>query len=304
MKVSSGTLTIGEGSQLAAYGGGNIATTSVGGAAVILDNGTISGAGTLIAVAGRGDGDNGGNAVEGTGNVETAKAYLEGGSAYSFMNKNAEPGKAYTESVTISPSTKGTAVNGKKITSNSESAPDTYWSDITKTPDDKIQNCTISDITIIQTVNPSPSVNPSVTPAPTVTPIPDTYPEGTEKDKNGNLCGLVTVKLESKKDEKTGRMMMAEVPGSEQKMDADLVLIAAGFLGTENYIANAFGVDLNARTNVATAEGAYATNVKNVFTAGDMHRGQSLVVWAIREGREAAREVDESLMGYSNLVIQ
>ena len=85
---------------------------------------------------------------------------------------------------------------------------------------------------------------------------------------------------------------------------SDLVLIAAGFLGAENYIANAFGVDLNARTNVATAEGAYATNVKNVFTAGDMHRGQSLVVWAIREGREAAREVDESLMGYSYLSVQ
>ena len=192
LKVSSGTLTIGEGSQLAAYGGGNIATTSVGGAAVILDNGTISGAGTLIAVAGRGDGDNGGNAVEGTGNVETAKAYLEGGST-SVMNKNAEPGKAYTESVTISHSTKGTAVNGKKITSNSESAPDTYWSSITETPDNKIQNCTISDTTIIQTVNPTPSVNPSpsvnptVTPVPTVAPIPDTYPEGTEKDKNGNL---------------------------------------------------------------------------------------------------------------------
>lgn len=199
LKVSSGTLTVGEGSQLAVYGGGNIATTSVGGAAVILDNGTISGAGTLIAVAGRGDGDNGGNAVEGTGKVEIAKAYLEGGSAYLFMNKNAEPGKAYTESVTISPSTKGTAVNGKKITSNSESAPDTYWSDITEIPDDKIQNCTISDTTIIQTVNPSPSVNPTpsvnpspsvnptVTPVPTVAPIPDTYPEGTEKDRNGNL---------------------------------------------------------------------------------------------------------------------
>ena len=187
LKVSSGTLTIGEGSQLAVYGGGNIATTSVGGAAVILDNGTISGAGTLIAVAGRGDGDNGGNAIEGTGNVETAKAYLEGGSACSFMNKNAEPGKAYTESVTISPSTKGTAVNGKKITSNNESAPDTYWSDITETPDNKIQNCTISDTTIIQTVNPTPSVNPTVTPVPTVTPIPDTYPEGTKEDKNGNL---------------------------------------------------------------------------------------------------------------------
>ena len=203
LKVSSGKLTVGEGSQLAAYGGGNKATTSVGGAAVILNKGTISGAGTLIAVAGRGDGDNGGNAVEGTGNVETAKAYLEGGSAYLFMNKNAEPGKAYTESVTVSPSTKGTAVNGKKITSNSESAPDTYWSDITETPDDKIQNCTISDTAIIQTVKPlppvnsspsagptitiSPSVNPTVTPVPTVIPIPDTYPEGTEEDKNGNL---------------------------------------------------------------------------------------------------------------------
>jgi glutamate synthase (NADPH/NADH) small chain len=124
------------------------------------------------------------------------------------------------------------------------------------------------------------------------------------KDKNGNLTGLITVKLESKKDEKTGRMVMAEVAGSEQKLEADLVLIAAGFLGTEQYVAEAFGVELNARTNVSTTEGAYATNVKNVFTAGDMHRGQSLVVWAIREGREAAREVDESLMGYSYLSVQ
>ena len=121
------------------------------------------------------------------------------------------------------------------------------------------------------------------------------------KDKNGNLNGLTTVKLESKKDEKTGRMVMAEVAGSEKKLEADLVLIAAGFLGTEKYVADAFGVELNARTNVATAGDAYATNVKNVFAAGDVHRGQSLVVWAIREGREVAREVDESLMGYSNL---
>ena len=121
------------------------------------------------------------------------------------------------------------------------------------------------------------------------------------KDKNGNLSGLVTVKLESKKDEKTGRMAMVEVPGSENKMDADMVLIAAGFLGTEKYIADAFGVSLNERTNVRTEAERYETNVKNVFTAGDMHRGQSLVVWAIREGREVAREVDESLMGYTNL---
>lgn len=121
------------------------------------------------------------------------------------------------------------------------------------------------------------------------------------KDKNGNLSGVITVELENKQDEKTGRMVLAERAGSEKKLDADLVLIAAGFLGTEQYIADAFGVTLNARTNVETKEGAYATAVKNVFAAGDVHRGQSLVVWAIREGREAAREVDESLMGYSYL---
>ena len=124
------------------------------------------------------------------------------------------------------------------------------------------------------------------------------------KDKNGNLNGIITVKLESKKDEKTGRMVMSEVPGSETKLDADLVLIAAGFLGTEKYVADAFGVELNARTNISTAEGAYATSVKNVFAAGDVHRGQSLVVWAIREGREVAHAVDESLMGYSYLSVQ
>ena len=89
-----------------------------------------------------------------------------------------------------------------------------------------------------------------------------------------------------------------------EKLDADLVLIAAGFLGTEKYVADAFGVELNARTNVSTAEGAYATSVKNVFAAGDVHRGQSLVVWAIREGREVAHAVDESLMGYSYLSVQ
>ncbi|MCC8028287.1 MAG: glutamate synthase subunit beta [Lachnospiraceae bacterium] len=124
------------------------------------------------------------------------------------------------------------------------------------------------------------------------------------KDKNGNLKGIITVKLESKKDEKTGRFMMVPVEGTEKRIDADLVLIAAGFLGTENYITDDFGVKLNARTNVDTEQGSYKTNVNKVFTAGDMHRGQSLVVWAIREGREAAKEVDEALMGYSYLSVQ
>ncbi len=124
------------------------------------------------------------------------------------------------------------------------------------------------------------------------------------KDKNGNLNGLVTVKLENRKDEKTGRMILGEVTGSEQKIPADLVLIAAGFLGSEKYVSDAFGAALNQRTNVQTAEGRYQTTAKNVFVCGDMHRGQSLVVWAIREGREAAKEVDQSLMGYSYMTVQ
>ena len=120
-------------------------------------------------------------------------------------------------------------------------------------------------------------------------------------NKKGEVCQAKLVKLESKRDEKTGRMMMVPVEGTETVVEADLVLIAAGFLGTQKYIADAFGVELNARTNVATEPEQYQTSVAKVFTAGDMHRGQSLVVWAIREGREAARAVDESLMGYTNL---
>jgi glutamate synthase (NADPH/NADH) small chain len=124
------------------------------------------------------------------------------------------------------------------------------------------------------------------------------------KNKKGELDGVTIVSLESKKNEATGRFEMVPVEGSEKKIPAELVLIAAGFLGTEDYIAKAFGVNLNQRTNVATEPDSYATSVKNVFAAGDMHRGQSLVVWAIREGREVAREVDESLMGYSYLSVQ
>ena len=109
------------------------------------------------------------------------------------------------------------------------------------------------------------------------------------------------MKLESKKDEATGRMMMVPVEGSEFALEAELVLIAAGFLGCQSYVSDAFGVELTQRTNVKTAPDSYETSESGVFTAGDMHRGQSLVVWAIREGREAARAVDESLMGYTNL---
>ncbi len=121
-------------------------------------------------------------------------------------------------------------------------------------------------------------------------------------DKNGKLKKVKLVKLEPKKDAKTGRINMTEIAGSEFELPADYVLIAAGFLGTQDYIAKAFGVKLNARTNVETAAGSYKTSVDKVFTAGDMHRGQSLVVWGINEGRSVAKEVDEYLMGYTNLV--
>ena len=124
------------------------------------------------------------------------------------------------------------------------------------------------------------------------------------KDKNGNLKAVKIVKLSWEKDPETGRMKMSEIAGSEKTLPAEIALIAAGFLGSQKYVTDAFKVEVNERTNVKTAQGQYATSVKNVFAAGDMHRGQSLVVWAIREGREAARAVDESLMGYTNLMIQ
>lgn len=119
------------------------------------------------------------------------------------------------------------------------------------------------------------------------------------KDKKGNVKKAVIVRLEPKKDDKTGRMLMLPVPGSEEAIDAQLVLIAAGFLGCENYITDAFSVALDSRTNVLTGAGKYETSMPGVFTAGDMHRGQSLVVWAIQEGCRAAKAVDESLMGYT-----
>lgn len=119
------------------------------------------------------------------------------------------------------------------------------------------------------------------------------------KDKSGKLTGVKCVRLEGKKDAKTGRMAMEEVKGSEYELKADLVLIAAGFTGAQPYVAKAFNAALNERGCVLDEN--YKTSRNHVFTAGDMRRGQSLVVWAIREGREAARAVDESLMGYSNL---
>jgi len=94
---------------------------------------------------------------------------------------------------------------------------------------------------------------------------------------------------------------MEQVPGTEKEIKADIVLIAAGFLGCESYVMDGFKVDKTERTNIAADDKDYKTSVKNVFAAGDARRGQSLVVWALEEGRKAAKAVDTSLMGYSNL---
>ncbi len=134
------------------------------------------------------------------------------------------------------------------------------------------------------------------------------HEEGCERDwaiatksftgKNGKVTGLKAVRVEFK----DGKMV--EMPGSEFEIKADLVLFAMGFTNPLQQVLDAFGVDKDARGNAkASTDGAgcYATNVNKVFAAGDMRRGQSLVVWAIREGRQAARAVDEFLMGSSVL---
>lgn len=119
------------------------------------------------------------------------------------------------------------------------------------------------------------------------------------RDESGALSSLVTVRLEPKTED--GQRFMVEVPGSEEELPCQLLLIAAGFLGPEDYVPDTFGLGRDGRSNVSTAPGLHSTVVEKVFAAGDMRRGQSLVVWAIAEGRAAAREVDQYLMGYSGL---
>jgi glutamate synthase (NADPH/NADH) small chain len=116
--------------------------------------------------------------------------------------------------------------------------------------------------------------------------------------KNGKVTGLKTVQVEFK----GGKFI--EVPGTEFELKADLVLLAMGFVSPVQQVLDAFNVQKDARGNArATVDGetSYATSVPKVFAAGDMRRGQSLVVWAIREGRQCARAVDEFLMGSSDL---
>lgn len=116
--------------------------------------------------------------------------------------------------------------------------------------------------------------------------------------KNGKVTGLKTVHVEFK----DGKFV--EIPGTEKEYQADLVLLAMGFVSPVSTVLDAFGVEKDARGNAKAStdfSGGYVTNAAKVFAAGDIRRGQSLVVWAIREGRQAARAVDEFLMGASDL---
>ena len=138
------------------------------------------------------------------------------------------------------------------------------------------------------------------------------HEEGCERDwsvatkrfegKNGKVEKLIACRLEWK--DVNGQMKMSEVPGSEFEMKADLVLLAMGFVSPVQAVVDAFEVERDQRQNAKAAtdgDKAYKTNQPKVFAAGDMRRGQSLVVWAIREGRQCARAVDEFLMGASDL---
>jgi len=118
-------------------------------------------------------------------------------------------------------------------------------------------------------------------------------------DDTGNVTAVKTV--EARWTRTDGGWNMEEVAGSEKTWDADLVLLSMGFLGPEHYVSNHIGIEYDDRSNYKADYGKYATSVKGVYAAGDCRRGQSLVVWGINEGREAAREIDRDLMATTSL---
>lgn len=119
-------------------------------------------------------------------------------------------------------------------------------------------------------------------------------------DSNGAVKEIQIVQIEWAKDDK-GRFIPKEIPGSEKTFPAQLILLAMGFLGPEDAVLSDLKVERDERSNAKAEHGKYATSIKGVYAAGDMRRGQSLIVWAINEGRGAARAVDEYLMGSSDL---
>jgi glutamate synthase (NADPH/NADH) small chain len=122
-------------------------------------------------------------------------------------------------------------------------------------------------------------------------------------DADGNLKGLITSKVEWEMIPGQ-RPKLKEVPNTEKEWKCELALLAMGFTGSETTLADQFGLELDARTNIKATEENYKTNVPGVFVAGDQRRGQSLIVWAISEGRQAAYHMDMYLMGKSELPLK
>jgi NAD(P)H-dependent glutamate synthase small subunit len=118
-------------------------------------------------------------------------------------------------------------------------------------------------------------------------------------DDDGNVTAVRSI--EARWTRLEGKWSMEEVPGTEKTWEADLVLLSMGFLGPEHYVSDLVGINYDDRSNYKAEYGKYATSIKGVYAAGDCRRGQSLVVWGINEGREAAREIDRDLMGATNL---
>lgn len=117
-------------------------------------------------------------------------------------------------------------------------------------------------------------------------------------DKNGKICSVTTVMLKSEIDKKTGRLLFNQVAGSEKELPCELLLIAAGFIGCEDGIFSTYSIEPSNKGTVKTADGSHRIADTKLFAAGDARRGQSLVVWAISEGRNCAKEIDTFLMGY------
>ena len=147
-----------------------------------------------------------------------------------------------------------------------------------------------------QTPAPTTTHSPSMTHSPTASMAPTPCTTAAE----GNVTAVHTVEVAWEKNE-NGQFVPKPVPGTNRVLPAQLVLLAMGFLGPEQPLLEALGVERDARSNIKADHGAFTTNLPGVFAAGDCRRGQSLVVWAFNEGRGAARECDRYLMGATDL---
>lgn len=123
-------------------------------------------------------------------------------------------------------------------------------------------------------------------------------------DKDGNLTGLITTQVEWVSEPGSARKQLKEIPGTEQTYECDMVLLALGFTGPEKTLIDQLGLETDMRGNIKASVKNHSTNVPGVYAAGDMRRGQSLIVWALSEGREAAHHVDTYLMGSSKLPLK